>query len=121
LIEVITGLSLASMPSATVSVLLGASLSEPAGLLLGRIGGVALISLALACWLAKNERHSSVVMIRAMILYNTGAAVLLVYAALILKFSGIGLWPAALLHAGLLAWCLQPLSKKPAGKKSGQL
>lgn len=109
------------MPSLTVSVLLGASLTEPAGLLLGRLGGVSLISLALGCWLAKNERNSSVVMIRAMILYNTGAIALLVYAALIENFSGAGLWPAVLMHVGLLAWCLRSLSVKPAEKKTGPL
>ncbi len=86
LIEVTTGLALAVMPSATVSVLLGASITEPAGLLLGRIGGVSLISLALGCWLAKNETNSSVIMIKAIILYNAGAVALLVYAGLIENF-----------------------------------
>ncbi len=55
-------------------------------------------------------------MIKAMILYNAGALTLLVYAALIEKFSGIGLWPAVLMHVSLLAWCLLSLKSKPADK-----
>ena len=56
-------------------------------------------------------------MIRAMLLYDIGATALLVYAALIEKFSAIGLWPAVLLHAVLLTWCLLTLLKRPAEKK----
>jgi len=105
------------MPSATVSVLLDAPLRESAGLLLGRLGGVSLMSLALGCWLAKNERTSSIVMVKAMILYNVGAISLLVYAALIEKISGIGLWPAILTHIGLLIWSLLSLKSELAEKK----
>ena len=56
-----------------------------------------------------------------MILYNVGAISLLVYAALIEKFSGIGLWPAILTHAGLLIWCLLSLKSKLAEKKPDRL
>jgi hypothetical protein len=52
-----------------------------------------------------------------MILYNTVATFLLFYAALIEKFSGIGLWPAILTHVGLLIWCLLSLKSKLAEKK----
>lgn len=106
------------MPSATVFVLLSAPLTEPAGMLLGRIGGVALISLALACWLARNDPTSSIVMIRIMILYNAGAIALLVFAALIEKFSGMGLWPAVLLHVVLLIRCLLSLMSRPVEKRT---
>jgi hypothetical protein len=56
-------------------------------------------------------------MVKTMILYNVGATTLLVYAALIEKFSGIGLWPAILTHVGLLIWCLLSLKSKLAEKK----
>jgi len=52
-----------------------------------------------------------------MILYNVGAISLLVYAALIEKFSGIGLWPAILTHIGLLIWSLLSLKSELAEKK----
>jgi len=56
-------------------------------------------------------------MVKAMILYNVGAISLLVYAALIEKFSGIGLWPAILTHIGLLIWSLLSLKSELAEKK----
>jgi hypothetical protein len=56
-----------------------------------------------------------------MILYNVGAGSLLVYAALIEKFSGIGLWPAILTHAGLLTWCLLSVKSELAEKKPDRL
>jgi hypothetical protein len=80
--------------------------------LLGRMGGAALISLAMACWLSKNDSKASIVIIKALTMYNISSALLLAYAGLIQHFSGIGLWPALLLHAVLLIWCLQSLRIK---------
>ncbi len=113
-IEAATGLALFAIPSVAVSILLGASLTEPSGIFLGRIGGAALISLAVACWLSRNDIKSSIVMIKSLVLYNGGATLLLAYAGLIEHFSGLGLWPAILLHAGLLVWCVQSLRNKQA-------
>ncbi len=112
--EAATGLALLAIPTVTVSILLGASLTEPSGIFLGRISGAALISLAVACWLSRNDIKSSIVMIKSFVLYNAGAALLLAYAGLIEHFSGLGLWPAVLLHAGLLVWCVQSLQNKQA-------
>jgi len=112
LIEGATGLVLLIIPAVAVSLLLGVSLTEPGGILLGRMGGAALITLAIVCWLSKNDSKISIVVTKAMVVYNTLAALLLAYAGLIQHFSGIGLWPALLLHAVLLIWCLQSLRIK---------
>jgi hypothetical protein len=112
LVEGATGLALLIIPAVVVSLLLGVSLTEPGGILLGRMGGAALISLAIGCWLSKNDSKISIVVIKAMVVYNTLAALLLAYAGLIEHFSGIGLWPALLLHAVLSIWCLQSLRIK---------
>ena len=109
LIEVAIGLSLIAIPSVTASLLLGASLIEPSGILVARIGGAALISLAIACWLSKDEGNSSLVIAKALVFYNTAAALLLVYGVMIEKFSGLGLWPAAMLHVILLIWCIKSI------------
>jgi hypothetical protein len=109
LIEVAIGLSLIAIPTVTASLLLGASLIEPSGILVGRIGGAALISLAIACWLSKDERHSSLVIAKALVFYNTAAALLLVYGVMIEKFSALGLWPATILHVVLLIWCIKSI------------
>jgi len=107
--EAATGAALFVVPSVVVSLLLGVSLTEPSGILLGRIAGASLISLATACWLSRNHTLPSVIMTKALVVYNFGAAILLIYVASVKNFSGFGLWPAVLLHAGLLVWCIQSL------------
>jgi hypothetical protein len=102
IIEGLIGLALAFVPSTMAAVLLGNPLTDPAGHLLARLAGVALISLAIACWLSRNHTHS--VMIKAMLAYNSSAIILLVYAAYFVKISGPGLWPAVMLHLGLGVW-----------------
>lgn len=114
LVEVATGLALLIIPSVTASLLLGTTLAEPGGILVGRIGGAALISLAIACWLSREDAQASIVIVKALTVYNILAAILLIYAGLVEHFSGIGLWPAVVLHIVLLVWCLQSLRNKRA-------
>jgi hypothetical protein len=106
--EAATGLALAILPDLTVSLLLGAPLDSPGGLVVARVAGAALLSLGVACWLARNDALSGTArgLIAAMLLYNAGAAAVLIYAGMVLGLSGIGLWPAVLLHAALAVWCL---------------
>lgn len=108
LIEGATGLALATMPSFVVSILLGASLSDISAILIARLAGVALITIAIACWLSRNNTQSAVI-VKAMLVYNVFSIVLLVYAVSVEQISGPGLWPAVLLHFGLLVWCLLSL------------
>jgi hypothetical protein len=108
LIEGATGLALAIVPSLIISILLGTSLTEPGAILIGRLAGAALITIAIACWLLRNDTRSSV-MVKVMLVYNIFSTALLVYAALVERISGPGLWPAVLLHIGLLVWCVSSL------------
>jgi hypothetical protein len=110
LFEAVTGLGLAIAPSFIVSQLLGTSLTDPSAVLIGRLAGAALITIAIACWLSRNDSQTSI-MVKAMLSYNVFALTLLVYAAIVERISGPALWPAVLLHFGLLFWCFASLRK----------
>ena len=113
-IEAATGLALLGLPSLVVSILLGGSLDTPAALVVARVGGAALLSIGVACWLARNDPQSRAAsgLIAALLLYSIAAVAVLVYAGLGLGLSGIGLWPAVVLHVALAVWCIACLRTK---------
>ena len=113
-IEAATGLALLGLPSLVVSLLLGESLETPAALVVARVTGAALLSLGVACWLARNDEKSRAAasLVAAMLLYNAAAVSLFVYAGIGLGLSGIGLWPAVVLHVALAVWCIACLRIK---------
>ncbi|WNM57538.1 hypothetical protein [Candidatus Nitrospira allomarina] len=108
MLETGTGLALVLSPSVPAAILFGASLDTAGGLLTARLAGAALISLGIACWFARNDRQSRAAtgLVTAMVLYNVGAVGVFLYAGMGLGLTGVGLWPAALLHTGLAIWCL---------------
>ncbi len=110
--EAATGIGLLAVPSMLAPILLGGSLAEPAAILAGRMAGASLITLAIVCWLSRNNGRYATGIVKAMLFYNIAAIAVLVYAALGLHFSGMGLWPAVLAHVGLAAWCMASLRKK---------
>jgi hypothetical protein len=110
ILEGATGVILTVAPSFLVSVLLGVAIRDPAAILLGRLAGVALIAIAVACWLSRNDSVPSV-MAKAMVVYNIAAASLLARAGLADRLTGPGLWPVVLLHAGMAVWCIWSLWK----------
>ena len=114
LIEVATGLGLIVMPAAVVRLLLGAEISG-ASIPLGRVAGVALLALGVACWLAQHDAQSCAArgLVSAMVLYNLGAVVILGAAGLQSQSVGIALWPAVVLHAAMAVWCIACLRRSP--------
>lgn len=107
-IEAATGLALLGLPLLVASLLLGASLDMHAALVVARVTGAALLALGVACWMARNDGKSRAAagVVTAMLLYNVAAVSVFLYASIGLALSGIGLWPAILLHAALAAWCV---------------
>jgi len=79
-----------------------------------RVGGAALLSIGVACWLARNDHQSRAAagLIAALLLYNIAAVAVLVYAGVGLALFGIGLWPAVVLHVALAVWCIACLRTK---------
>jgi hypothetical protein len=106
-----TGLILATFPSLVSALLLGASLDTLGALTVTRVAGVALLALAMACWRARHDgqSHAARGVVGAMVLYNAGVLTILVYAGIGLGQSGIGLWPAVLVHGAMVVWCIKQL------------
>jgi len=108
LVEVGAGIALLVTPSLTVELLLGAGLSSPQALVLGRVTGAALMALGVACWLARNgDRDGAQTgLVAGMLIYNVAVPIFLIYAAIASMMHGIALWPASVLHMVLAIWCI---------------
>jgi riboflavin transporter FmnP len=107
-LELATGIGLVAVPEMVSSILLGEALGASAGVVVARIAGAALISLAIACWMGRRDTRSRVALgiVAAMLFYNVAVIVLLLAARYGMGLSSIGLIPAALLHAALTVWCV---------------
>jgi hypothetical protein len=113
LIELATGLALLVYPSAPSSLLLGAPLEMPAAMTVARIGGVALVAIAIVCWRARDgARNQSAAVVMGLLVYNLGVIAILAHAGLALGLSGILLWPGVALHTGLAGWCVACIRKR---------
>jgi hypothetical protein len=89
LAEGLTGLALLFVPSRVGQLLLGAELTG-AGIVTGRVAGIALIALGVACWPGPP--------VAGMTIYGGAVTVYLAYAGIADGFAGILLWPAVVLH-----------------------
>jgi hypothetical protein len=110
LIEAATGLALLVVPAVVVRLLLGAEISG-AAIPLGRVAGVALLALGVACRLSGDDTKSrgGKGLVVAMLVYNAGAVIVLGAAGVQLPTVGIALWPAVILHAIMAVWCARVL------------
>jgi hypothetical protein len=95
--------------------LIGAPLEEPAALIVARVCGAGLLTLGVACWLARGDTQSRAArgLIAAMLLYDVTVAALLAFAALGMDLRGVALWPAVVLHGLMSVWCVACLRRSP--------
>ena len=89
--EAATGLALLIVPSLVGQLLLGEELTGVA-IPVGRVAGIALIALGIACWPGPP--------LVGMLIYSTGVMLFLAFVG-IGGVTGVFLWPAVALHAVL--------------------
>ena len=107
-LEGATGLALMTFPSFVSVILLGSSLTDPKGIVIARVAGAALVSLAVACWFLRNyDRIPGFTY--ALLFYNLASSGLLAHAGFQEDLIGIGLWPALAAHIGISAWIMRLL------------
>jgi len=107
-IEAATGLALLVAPALLIEVLLGAAPDSPVGMTVARVAGAAVLALAVACWLARDDVEGKAArgLVAAMLLYNVAVAAILAFAWLRHGISGIAFWPVVAAHVALAVWCV---------------
>src|SRR5208282_937587 len=102
-VELGAGLALAWLPVTVTSLLLGSPPGGPAGTVIARFAGAALLTLGIACWMARQESQSSCAagLRFALLVYDVLLVGILLHARVELGLLGIVLWPAVALHTGL--------------------
>jgi hypothetical protein len=112
--EAATGLVLLVSPSLLARLLIGSDI-DGAAIIVANIAGLALLSLAIACWprFEGTDRGTCVVLL----IYNLTVALLLTEAGASSTASGFLLWPAVLIHVILTALLALTFSWQPRGTK----
>ncbi|MBB3527188.1 hypothetical protein [Rhizobium sp. BK456] len=106
-VEAATGLALLIAPALLVQALLGAAPDTPAGMTAGRVAGAAVLSLAVACWLARDDLAGKAAkgLVTAMLFYNFGVVAILILGLIRHGIAGIAFWPVVAAHVALGVWC----------------
>ncbi len=99
-LEILTALVLVIAPSAVAWLILGDG-ALGTGIALGRIAGVALLSLGVACYPRSLTIGNLDQAVLGMLTYNTLIAIYLIYLGLRGGAGGVALWPVATIHAVL--------------------
>ncbi len=97
IVEALTGLGLIIIPATVVRILLATELNSPLASLLAMIGGVAIFSVALACWMARSVGNP-LVEIKMLLFYNAAVSLILIYSTVKWGFGGIAFWGIILFH-----------------------
>jgi hypothetical protein len=114
-LEAAAGAALIANPDLFAQWLIGASLSS-GGIVVGRVGGFALLSLGLACWPGKDVTAQSTL---ALFTYNLLVALYVVFVAVVGGFAGYLLWPTCALHALLALLLARPAYEQLIRGSSG--
>ena len=105
-VETATGLALLIDPRFVVGLLVGAK-TPVDEIPMGRLPGIAILALGLACWPSGQHARAGSPAFRGMLVYNALIALFLTYLFVVGHMGGVLLWPAVVLHAVvalLLVW-----------------
>jgi hypothetical protein len=89
-----------SVPAIVAKLLLGDGLSG-AGAAVGRVAGLALLSLGLACWPGREPVRGAGQALLAILTYSVGVTIYLIRLGVGAELVGSLLWPAVVIHAVL--------------------
>jgi hypothetical protein len=105
-VEALAGAALLVAPAPSTALLLGVADTAPAPFVMQRLCGAALLSIALACWIAYSEGGERLgrPLIAGLLIYNVAVPAVLAYAAFAYSVSSLAIWPACALHVGLAVW-----------------
>jgi hypothetical protein len=118
-LEAATGLALMAAPTVAVRLLLGGEISG-ASIPLGRVAGLALLSLGIACWPRRNPTGNTASALWAMLTYNSLVTLYLLCLGIRGEWVGLLLWPAVALHS-TLSLLLARQWRRRSGDKSNSL
>jgi hypothetical protein len=110
-LEILTALALFIAPGAVAWLILG-DRALGTGIALGRIAGVALLSLGVACYPRSPTVGNLDQPVLAMLTYNTLIATYLIYLGIAGGAGGVALWPVAATHAVLALLFVQAWFKR---------
>jgi hypothetical protein len=96
-IEAVTGLVLIVAPHVLIRLLFGVDVTG-AAIAIGRVAGIALLSLGVGCWMGRHKDGISSAP-TAMLVYNLLVTMYLISLGIGGELVGILLWPAIALHA----------------------
>lgn len=110
LLEALTGLALLAAPAMIAQILLGTEISTSVEFTLARVAGSAILSLGVACWLARNDRISqaSRALLACMLVYNISVSGSLAYFGIVSQTT-VALIVALVAHLLLAIGCILSL------------
>jgi len=106
IVEIATGLALLIDPRIVIALLVGGN-EPPQAMPLGRVAGILMVALGVACWPRQSVGTQHSPAFQAMLIYNALIALYLAYLFTVGHLGGVLLWPAVALHGAvalLLIW-----------------
>lgn len=105
IIEGLTGLAIIFIPNILTNLLLGLSMNEVSGLILSMVAGVALLAIAIVCWLV-SEQENSLAVVKGLMFYNIAVVGIVLYSAIHFYVYNTLFFTIAGFHFIYGTWCL---------------